>query len=164
VVAAVLLVVVYLVAQVAGAGVVALLTILVMVAVVVVAVWLAVRFILTSAAYVLEGQGLVAAIRRGWTLSRGSFWRLLGIYVLSNIITTTVAQLILVPGTIIAQLFYPQGYVTELGGVAIITVAQVLAYTITTAFLSSVIALLYIDVRMRREGLDVELAAAADEA
>ncbi|MEP7766051.1 glycerophosphoryl diester phosphodiesterase membrane domain-containing protein [Sanguibacter sp. 25GB23B1] len=162
--AAVLLVGVYLVAQVAGAGVVGLVTLVVMVIIVVAAVWLSVRFMLTSAAYVLEGQGLGKAVRRGWLLSRRSFWRLFGIYLLSNIITGTVAQLVLVPATIIAQLLFPSGYMIEPGGVAIMTLAQIVAYTITTAFLSSVIALLYIDVRMRREGLDVELAAAADEA
>lgn len=162
--AAVLLVGVYLVAQVAGAGVVGLVTLVVMVVIVVAAVWLSVRFMLTSAAYVLEGQGLGKAVRRGWMLSRRSFWRLFGIYLLSNIITGTVAQLVLVPATIIAQLLFPSGYMVEPGGVAVMTLAQIVAYTITTAFLSSVIALLYIDVRMRREGLDVELAAAADEA
>lgn len=162
--ATVLLVGVYLVAQVAGAGVVGLVTLVVMLVIVVAAVWLSVRFMLTSAAYVLEGQGLGKAVRRGWMLSRRSFWRLFGIYLLSNIITGTVAQLVLVPATIIAQLLFPSGYMVEPGGVAVMTLAQIVAYTITTAFLSSVIALLYIDVRMRREGLDVELAAAADEA
>ncbi len=32
-----------------------------------------------------------------------------------------------------------------------------------TIFVAGVVALLYVDVRMRREGLDVALAAAAEE-
>ncbi|PFG32564.1 glycerophosphoryl diester phosphodiesterase membrane domain-containing protein [Sanguibacter antarcticus] len=164
VLAAALLTAVYFVAQTAGALAVAVVTLAVMGVIVVAAVWLSVRFMLTSATYVLEGQSLVQAIRRGWTLSRRSFWRLFGIYLLSNFITGAVAQLILVPATIITQLLFPDGYAVEPGGIAIMTLAQIIAYTITTAFLSSVIALLYIDVRMRREGLDVELAAAADAA
>lgn len=158
---AVLLALVFALAQ-ADPAVAGLVSILVVIAIVVVAVWLSVRFLLTAPAYVLEGQGLGRAVRRGWTLSRGSFWRLLGIYVLSNIITNTVAQLILVPATLVSELLFPGGYLTSLGGLVITTLAQVVAFTITTAFLSSVIALLYIDVRIRREGLDVELAAAAD--
>lgn len=133
-----------------------------MVVIIVVAIWLTVRFLLTSATYVLEGQGLGASIRRGWTLSRGSFWRLLGIYLLSSIITSIVSGLVALPGSLIAEIFYPGDYASHLGGVAIIVVSQILASTISTTFLSSVIALLYIDVRMRREGLDVELAAAAE--
>ena len=143
-------------------GVAALVLVVMMVAVIVVALWLTVRFLLTSAAYVLEGQRLGASIRRGWLLSRGSFWRLLGIYLLSSIITSIVSNLVALPGNLVAEIFYPGDYSSHLGGVAIIVVAQILASTIATTFLSSVIALLYIDVRMRREGLDVELAAAAD--
>ena len=140
----------------------ALVLVVLMVAVIVVAIWLTVRFLLTSAAYVLEGQGLGASIRRGWLLSRGSFWRLFGIYLLSSIITSIVSGLVALPGQLIAEIFYPGDYASHLGGVAIIVVSQILASTISTTFLSSVIALLYIDVRMRREGLDVELAAAAE--
>lgn len=143
-----------------GLAVIALLVL--MAAVIVVAIWLTVRFLLTSAAYVLEGQRLGASIRRGWLLSRGSFWRLFGIYLLSSIITSIVSGLVALPGSLIAEIFYPGDYASHLGGVAIIVVTQILASTISTTFLSSVIALLYIDVRMRREGLDVELAAAAE--
>ena len=45
--------------------------------------------------------------------------------------------------------------------VGIFALGNVVTYTVTTAFSSSVVALLYVDVRMRREGLDVELTAAA---
>lgn len=130
-------------------------------AIVVVAVWLTVRFLLTSATYVLEGQGLGSAIKRGWLLSRGSFWRLFGIYLLSSIITSIVSSLVALPGTFISEILFPGDY-SHPGSLAIVVIAQILASTISTTFLSSVIALLYIDVRMRREGLDVELAAAAD--
>ena len=140
----------------------ALALLVLMVAVIVTAIWLTVRFLLTSAAYVLEGQRLGSAIRRGWLLSRGSFWRLFGIYLLSSIITSIVSGLVALPGELIAEIFYPGDYASHLGGVAIVVVAQILASTIATTFLSSVVALLYIDVRMRREGLDVELAAAAE--
>lgn len=129
--------------------------------IIVVAVWLTVRFLLTSATYVLEGQGLGSAIKRGWLLSRGSFWRLFGIYLLSSIITSIVSSLVALPGTLISEILFPGDY-SHPGALAIVVVSQILASTISTTFLSSVIALLYIDVRMRREGLDVELAAAAD--
>ena len=145
-------------------GLVLLVTVVALVVIVVVAVWLTTRFILTPAAYVLEGQRLGTSIARGWTLSRGSFWRLFGIYLLSSIITSIVSGLVASPGQIIASILFPTGDTVPLGAVAITVVAQIIASTISTTFLSSVVALLYIDVRMRREGLDVELAAAADEA
>lgn len=122
--------------------------------------WFAMRVLLAPAAYVLEKQGIVSAFRRGWRLSRGSFWRLLGIYLLSNIIVNIVVGIIAVPGVIISSLVFTDG---GWGALAVSVASNIVAYTITTAFLSAVVALLYIDVRMRREGLDVELAAAADE-
>jgi len=48
------------------------------------------------------------------------------------------------------------------GSILVSGVAEVIAMTLSTAFLAAVVALLYIDVRMRREGLDVELARASD--
>ena len=44
----------------------------------------------------------------------------------------------------------------------VIGIAKIIALTLSTTFLAAVVALLYIDVRMRREGLDVELARAAE--
>lgn len=163
-VAGVFIGVVALLAAADSVGLVLLVTVVALVAIVVVAVWLTTRFVLTPAAYVLEGQRLGASIARGWTLSRGSFWRLFGIYLLSSIITSIVSSLVASPGQIIANIVFPTGDTVPLGALAITVVSQIIASTISTTFLSSVVALLYIDVRMRREGLDVELAAAADEA
>jgi hypothetical protein len=141
-------------------GLLVVVTLLALLGIVAAAAWVTVRLLLAPAAYVLEGQGLLAALRRGWTVSRRSFWRLLGIYVLSVIITNIVSSAIVYPAALVAGLVLgdPNGW----GYIVVSAVAQAVAYTITTTFLSSVVALLYIDVRMRREGLDVELAAAAD--
>ncbi|MBI9116026.1 hypothetical protein [Sanguibacter suaedae] len=141
-------------------GLLVIVSLLALLGLVAAAAWVTVRLLLAPAAYVLEGQGLLAALKRGWTVSRRSFWRLLGIYVLSVIITNIVSSAIVYPAALVAGLVLsdPNGW----GYIVVTAVAQAVAYTITTTFLSSVVALLYIDVRMRREGLDVELAAAAD--
>lgn len=112
----------------------------------------------------LEGQSLGRSITRGWLLSRGSFWRLFGIYLLSSVLASIVSTLVASPGSLVAGILFPSGDTMHAGALAITVVTQIIASTISTTFLSSVVALLYIDVRMRREGLDVELAAAADEA
>lgn len=127
------------------------------------AIWLSIRFLLTPAAYVLEGQGLGSAIKRGWKVSQGSFWRLLGIYLLSTIITTIVTSLISAPGSTLASFLFDSSSASDIGSTITIVLTQILASTISATFLSTVIALLYIDVRMRKEGLDVELNAAANQ-
>ena len=124
-------------------------------------IWLGIRTLLISPAIMLEGAGLGSAIKRGWRLTRGSFWRLLGIYLLTSIMVSIVVALIQSPATLIVGLAIhdPTSFVS----LALLGVANIIGLTLTTVFLSGVVALLYIDVRMRREGLDVELARAAGE-
>jgi len=124
-------------------------------------VWLLVRTLLVPPAIMLEGAGFWSAIRRGWKLSRGSFWRLLGIYLLTSIIVSIVQGLITAPASIIATFVFQDPTATAFGSLVLTGVANIVALTLTTVFTASVVALLYVDVRMRREGLDVELARAA---
>jgi hypothetical protein len=129
---------------------------------VVVYVWFYVRTLLVPPALMLEGKGFWRTVARAWRLSRGRFWRLLGIYLLSSIIVGVVVQLISVPVTLVATFVFDDAQ--SFGAIALGALADVVALTLATTFLASVVALLYIDVRMRREGLDVELARAAQSA
>lgn len=132
---------------------------------VVLSVWLVVRTLLVPAVIVLEGQPLWRGIARAWRLTRGSFWRLLGVLALAVIIVVVVTSVVAVPGAFVSALLFPLANPTELGPLLVNAVVLVIAETLATVFLAAVIALQYIDVRMRREGLDVALArAAADPA
>ena len=73
-----------------------------------------------------------------------------------------VTSIIVVPVSFVAGLL-AFGSSTGTLSLIIMSLGNVLTYTITTAFTAAVTALLYIDLRMRREGLDVELTAAAKE-
>ncbi len=126
-------------------------------------VWFGIRILLVPATLVLEGTDVRTAVRRGWGLTRGSFWRLLGIYLLTSIMVAFVAGLIAAPAGMISALLLGDPLLTSFGGIALSSLANVVAYTLTTSFMAAVLALLYVDVRMRREGLDVELARAAAE-
>ena len=125
-------------------------------------VWIAIRTLLVAPALVLEDARFWPAFKRSWLLSRGSFWRLLGIYLLTQIIVGVVTSVIVFPVSIVAGLL---AFGSSMGSLSLIVMSlgNVLTYTITTAFTAAVTALLYIDLRMRREGLDVELTAAAKE-
>lgn len=115
--------------------------------------------VLATPALVLERAGIGAALARGFALARTSFWRVLGIYLLTNVLVYIVSMTIVFAANQIGMVFEsaPALFVASLGG-------GVLANWITTPILAAVIALLYIDVRIRTEGLDVELAQAAQEA
>ncbi|WP_029291870.1 hypothetical protein [Cellulomonas sp. HZM] len=117
------------------------------------------RTLLVPPALMLEGRRLWPTFGRAWRLTRGSFWRLFGIYLLVSVIVSVVTQIIVTPATLLGTFAF--GGPDAFGAIVIAAFASIIALTLSTTFLASVVALLYIDVRMRREGLDVELARAA---
>ncbi len=124
--------------------------------------WLMVRTLLVPPALMLEGEGFWATVVRAWRLTRGSFWRLLGIYVLVVLMLGVLTSLVSYPLSLLAV--FLSAVATQWAALVANAVTLVLTSTITTAFEAVVVALLYIDVRMRREGLDLELARSAAEA
>ncbi|UKJ65501.1 hypothetical protein H1Q78_09530 [Cellulosimicrobium cellulans] len=126
----------------------------------VLAVWVGTRTGLVPPALALEGQPFWATVRRSWLLTRGSFWRLFGIYLLAYVTMYVVVQIVVSPFSIVSTILLTagQGFLAN----ALLALGVALSTIVMTLFLGSVVALLYIDVRMRREGLDVELAAAAN--
>jgi hypothetical protein len=130
------------------------------IALVVGAIWFAVRTLLVPAALMLEGKSFWRTVRRAWRLTRGSFWRLLGIYLLASFIVGVIGQFIVGPANAVILLVM-NGDTESFASIALRSVASIVAYMLSGVFTAAVVALLYIDVRMRREGLDVELARAA---
>jgi hypothetical protein len=122
-------------------------------------------FLLAAPALVLERTGVAASLRRSGQLSRGQFWRLLGISVLTALVAGLVGQVIALPlgllGTAGPALLHGTA-----GGLVLVFagyLSQVLVGAVTTPFSSAVVALQYVDQRIRKEGLDVQLIAAAQQ-
>ena len=116
---------------------------------------------LAPAALVLENIGVLEGISRSWTLTRGYFWRIVGIRLLSFIIVFFAVQIVSQGVSIVMQgLVYAAPNMT----IAILVASTLLNSLIQAAiqpFDSAVVALMYTDLRMRSEGLDVELRHAA---
>ena len=117
-------------------------------------------------AIVLERLGVVASIRRSGRLTDGYFWKTLGVQYLIAFIVGTVSQIVLTPITILYTMAIsvvdPTGSTAEdwiapaLLYIALIVVSLLVA-SITSVVQSATIAFIYIDLRMRKEGLDLEL-------
>ncbi|MDR3360072.1 MAG: glycerophosphoryl diester phosphodiesterase membrane domain-containing protein [Bifidobacteriaceae bacterium] len=124
------------------------------------ACWVTVRTVFAPAALVLEGQGVIQSIKRSWQLTQGRFWRTLGIYLLVSMIAGMIAGVVSVPVSLVAL------FATEAStiGLAVSTVvATVLSGMLSTPFVAATVALLYLDARIRSEGLDLALMRAAQE-
>ena len=132
--------------------------------------YLSIKFSVASPAMVLENLGVFAAIGRSWSLTRGNFWRLFGINILTAIITSMVAGIFGGIAGALGAIFVvvgsssPEDVIASLNTTYIlIMVMSTIAQLLILPFTSSVNALLYIDLRMRKEGLDVELRNAVAE-
>jgi hypothetical protein len=133
--------------------------------------WLWARFALASPALMLEKQTVGKALGRSAKLVRGSWWRVFGIGLLTQILTGIVAGIIVLPFTVLAMMFTDGGVSGFMSGTAgtglgwgfliVSAIGAVIALTITLPINAGVNVLLYIDQRIRREALDLELARAA---
>ncbi|MBB1244342.1 hypothetical protein GL263_12340 [Streptomyces durbertensis] len=136
----------------------------------VLAVWLWVRLCLAAPALMLERQGVLFALRRSAKLVTGAWWRTFGIQLLALVFVMILSLMITIPATVVAALFGDGDVLENLtGGTAefswstalVMAVASIITYTLALPFTAGVTALLYIDRRIRREALDLELARAA---
>jgi hypothetical protein len=131
----------------------------------VVAAYLYTAFALAPPAIVLERQGVVASLRRSRSLVRGAWWRTFGILLLVNLIAQVLAGILGVPFTVLTLLV---AWVTGDGlnvyailPLVVTALGTIVASAVTWPFTAVSTALLYVDRRMRREALDLELARAA---
>ncbi|NJQ01746.1 hypothetical protein [Streptomyces zingiberis] len=134
------------------------------------AVWLAIRFSLAAPALMLERQGVLTSLRRSVKLVRGSWWRVFGIQLLTLALLFFVALVVEVPTSFAAVLLggesaadWVTGDSTEASWpfLIVLGIGSVISSTITFPISAGVAALLYIDLRIRREALDLELGRAA---
>ncbi|MFH8790777.1 glycerophosphoryl diester phosphodiesterase membrane domain-containing protein [Streptomyces roseoverticillatus] len=134
----------------------------------VVATWLWIRYSLAAPALMLEKQGVAAAMQRSAKLVRGSWWRVFGIQLISILITALVglmAQAIV----LVFDVFIHGGGgqsvadATDWASLIEVGIAAVVSSALTLPVSAGMTALLYMDQRIRRESLDVELARSASE-
>ncbi len=144
-----------------------------------VAAWLWVRLALATPALMLETSssgssgaaagaggrrtGVREALRRSWTLVDGAWWRTFGILLLTGILTAVLAGVLTALWALVGSALEAADVLepTSLPRLLLDALGGVLVTTITAPFTAAVMVLFYVDRRIRREGLDIELARAA---
>ncbi len=129
-------------------------------------VWIYIKLMVAPAAVVVEELGALDSIRRSWELSRNNWWRLLGITLVVGIMVGVIAQIVTIPVSLLSGFYTavvsPHGGPDQaltaavVVGVATAVIGAVVG-AVGFAFQTSVMALLYLDLRMRRDGLDIAL-------
>jgi hypothetical protein len=129
--------------------------------------WLGTRLSLVPSVLMLERVPLREAIRRSWSLTIGYFWKTLGIQLLVAVIVQTVAGIISAPLQLVFALgtflINPNDDQTGLIIAGVVLYILTIVVSIVFGAIAAVVqaattALIYIDLRMRKEGLDLELS------
>jgi len=114
------------------------------------------RLSLSAQGVVLERIGPFAAIKRSWLLTTGNFWRTFGLAVLVYLISIVIVLLFFFGFVFIAPL---------LGGVdpgvafSAVFILMAVAQVLTTPIWAGAFILLYYDLRIRKEGFDLQMLA-----
>ncbi|GAA4367811.1 hypothetical protein [Agromyces bauzanensis] len=132
---------------------------------VVLGAWIGVKLSLVPSVIVLEQAGIRTAMARSWRLTDGFYWRTFGtlflVAVILNLAANVVVQPVSLVGTLLAVIVDPTGTGSALTITIVTTVVtlilSLLIGAITAVVQAALIAVIYIDLRMRKEGLDLEL-------
>lgn len=138
------------------------------------AIWLWVKFSLAPTIVVFEAQRPVAALRRSARLVQGSWWRVLGITLLALGLASVVGYMIqmpfqalgMIPGSVDSTEMTgePSGgeILALFGGIMVLSmISGLVSQLFSSIFPPLMTGLLYVDLRMRNEGLAPVLAEAA---
>ncbi|MBU6424017.1 MAG: hypothetical protein KGQ88_08295, partial [Chloroflexi bacterium] len=116
--------------------------------------YLAASWMVSPAIVVLESAGPVASLTRAWRLAEGGRWRILGLILLLVILQAVVSSLL--------SFFVVASLVTDRTVQLVVQQAVNLLATIAWAPVYwGTFAVLYYDLRVRKEALDLQLAAEA---
>lgn len=138
-----------------------------LIALLVLGIWIFTKLAIVPSVIVMEKAPLRHAMARSWALTNGSFWKTFGVIAIVATILNFAAQVITTPISLIVSLVPPLldptgsdpaamlGFllITEL----VLIVITVIVAAITAVVQSGALSLIYIDLRMRKEGLDLEL-------
>ena len=148
-------------------GVVVLVVVLIGLASVPLIVWLSTKLLLVPSILVLERARFREALVRSWRLTRGRFWVAFGVTFLISVIMGLAMQVVSFPvsmlGSLLGSVVAPTGATDPsavIGFVFALIAPQILLLVlqaITLVVQSTGSALVYLDCRMRYEGLDQTL-------
>jgi hypothetical protein len=126
------------------------------------ALWILVRWAVAVPVLLAEGTGPIQALSRSWHLTRDSWWRTFGILAVAYLIQSVGSSILSLFGLPIAILI---PFVPPIVRGIIIAVVSTLGAAVVTPIWQLCFVLVYLDLRVRREHLDLwQLADQANAA
>ncbi len=135
-----------------------------------------IRLVLAGTVVLMEGKhapdiglyipvrvGVWGALRRSWQLVKGKFWRVFGILLFGGLVVNIIGYALQFGVSALIITVGSWADLSDSTGAVVVTIVLAVAAGIATlmtliaslAFMSAVQALIYLDLRVRREGLDL---------
>jgi len=108
-------------------------------------------------ALVVDGKSGTAALKRSWDLSNGYGWRIFGILFITGIIVGIIALVTILAFSLLLRVV-SSGQLSSSFGLMIGTFGGIMA-VLLMPIMVLVIVLLYYDLRIRKEGFDLQMLA-----
>ncbi|WP_214465796.1 glycerophosphoryl diester phosphodiesterase membrane domain-containing protein [Microbacterium flavescens] len=131
--------------------------------------WLMIKLLLAPSAIILEHATIGQALARSWRLTKGRFWPAFGVIILISLVFGFVAQIVSIPfsflstglTTVIAPTGDPEpsAIIAMIVALLLTQAVTLLLQSVAVVVQSTATAIIYIDCRMRHEGLDLDLLA-----
>jgi hypothetical protein len=117
-------------------------------------VFLGIRWSMSLAAMMAENIGPIQGFSRSWNLVKGQWWRTFGILLVVGILQSIISFAL-------AALFAIVAAAATTGGVrlAVQAIGSTLLSTLVSPITTIAVVLLYFDLRVRKEGLDLDQLA-----
>ena len=124
------------------------------VALIIPGIFLAIAWSLAYPAALVEDVRGAAALKRSFQLVRGRWWPVFGVQLVGAILVSVIAGIVQV--IILAPVFF----VDSLLALPVLSgLASIVGYAISTPLQAAIVAIVFFDQRVRKEGLDLELMA-----
>jgi hypothetical protein len=111
--------------------------------------------------FILERRGPGASIARSWRLVKGAFWRTWGLRALVQLIVSVAASILSIPLVLILIPSALNGKTPSTAALVLLVIFGAVVWMLTQPLIAASLTLIYIDRRMRAEGLDVQLTQSA---
>ena len=119
-------------------------------------IWVGVAWAVAVPALLTEGLRGTKALGRSWRLVRGRWWPTFGVLLIGFLLAGVVSSVIQYGFTALLLVGVGKSNVAQ---VVVGTIGGTLSSMLTTPFTAAFVSVLYFDLRVRKEGFDLELLA-----
>jgi hypothetical protein len=112
-------------------------------------------FVTVAPAIMVEQLGPLAGMGRSWRLTKSRFWPVMGIALLTGVLASLLGSILGTPFSLIALgIGYHWGWI-------LLSLSGIVTALVTYPFVAIVSTLIYFDLRIRKEGFDLQMIASA---